>query len=154
MTTETLADFFTAGKADVPEDNALTAAAHEYLAARTAKEAVEESLKTASARQQNAEDLLLRLMAAAGVKSLRLDDGAGSDVLISEATSTYYSAASGMLDDGAFYAWLLRAGGHDLVKRTIHHASFSSFCRELVEAGRAIHPAVKVATKKQVRMKR
>ena len=58
------------------------------------------------------------------------------------------------LDDNSVMSWLLRMGGHDLVKRTIHHGSFTGFCREVVESGRAVHPSVKVVQKRVVRVKK
>ncbi len=130
----------------------LTTAAHLYLEARRAKEQAEDNLKRKNALLAEAEQELRRVMDDAGIKSLKIDHD-GHDVALTASESSYYAAPAGALEDSRFYLWLLRAGGQDLVKRTIHHASFSAFCRELVEAGKALPDEVKVATRQTVRIK-
>ena len=134
-------------------DDSLIEAAREYLAARKAEEAAIASLTLATKAMQAAEATLMAKMDETGVKSLKVQDGA-DEVSLSGSTSTYYSLPAGSLDDNSVMAWLMRCGGHDLVKRTMHHGSFTHFCREVVESGRAVHPSVKKVEKRVVRVKR
>ena len=126
-------------------------AARAYLAVRAAAARAESALKAARDQLMAAESDLLQKFEEAGVLSVKVETD-GKPVTVSSATSDYYSLPAGALEDADVHRWLLRMGGHDLVRRTIHHMSFSSFCRELAAAGKNIHPTVRKATKKVVRI--
>jgi hypothetical protein len=127
-------------------------AARRYLATRLDKEEVEKMLDESKKRLDAAEALLFAKMDEAKVHGLKLVADDGLSYSISDAKTPYYSAPPGALDDSEFYRWLLHNGGHDLVKRAIHHMSFSSFCRELVEADKNLHPTVKMVEKRSIRV--
>lgn len=132
----------------------LADAARAYLSCRKLKEEAESLVRTQADILNSAEDTLLQKMQEAGVLSVKVEDESGRPTMVSAGASTYYNLPQGALEDREIYVWLLAQGGQDLVKRSIHHASFSSFCRELVDAGRNLHPAVKVTEKKVVRVKK
>ncbi len=152
MTTEAAALF-----GDLPVNPALDegvqGAARFCLLARAEVERAEAALKKAKELLDGAERNVIDVMQQAGLSAVKLDCPGGR-VTVSLAESVYFSAPAGSLEDTGFFQWLLRSGGHDLVKRTVHHASFSSFCRELREQERSIHPAVRMIEKKQVRVKK
>jgi hypothetical protein len=133
--------------------NEVVDAAQIYLIARLKKEEAEKALRAANEELDSAESLLLGKLDEAGVKSIKVDWDGGVAAL-SASTTTYYAMPKDGLEDTNLYLWLLRAGGKDLVRRTIHHASFSSFCREVADSGRAVHPAVKRTERRVVRVKR
>ena len=135
---------------DAPPPDSLAQAAKLYLSARTDKEEVEKELRTRQDTLNNAEEILLAKFEEAGILSIKLDNGEGKPVLLYSAPSAYYAAPSGSLENPEFFLWLLRSGGQDLVKRNIHHASFSSFCRELVEQGKRVHKDVIKTDKKRI----
>ena len=128
----------------VPPDT-LSWAAADFLHLRKCKDEAEERAAQARALLEEAQERLLQLMAVGNVSSLRV-----GDVLLSAATRGYYSLPAGALDDPAVANWLYSAGGQDLLKRSVHPQTFSSFCRELVEGGHALHPAVRQALKRVV----
>jgi hypothetical protein len=78
----------------------------------------------------------------------------GPPVTLSSVTSKRFSAPVGLLEDKAFVGWLVRAGGQDLIKRTMHHMSFSGFCRELQDQGRPLHAGVRMIEMKNIRVLR
>ncbi len=138
---------------DLPQtQDGVAKAARVYLTLRQSRTEAEDLLKAHTAGLAGAESELLRQMALAGVKSLKVDGGDGKTVSVAASTSEYYSLPAGALDDTEIFTWLLRAGGHDMVKRTIHHASFNGFCRELAADGRSIHPSVKKVEMKKIRV--
>ena len=135
-----------------------------YLDARRAKEDKEAELKSASETFAQAELALLRAMDGADVKSLKVEH-AGVTAALTKTQSTYYSLPAGALDDPDIMAWLKERGGADLLKQTIHHATFSSLCKELVENQAALfdgvnpvdnplHPAIKVAERRGIMMRK
>ena len=132
-----------------PLPDALVSAASAYLAARKAREEAEALVSATGKDLAAAEEALLRKMDEAKVGSLKLDGD-----LLSASTSTHYAIPAAMLEDAGFLTWLLRAGGHDLVKRSIHPQTFSGWCREIVGAGKTTHPAVKINTRRCVRLKK
>lgn len=152
MSQEELAAMF--GHAEeAPAADDVAALARAYLAERHEKESAEILLKNATERLEKAESALIARMAEVGVKSIKIEDG-GFAIGLTSTISHHYSAPVGSLEDGDFFRWLLRSGGHDLVRRNIHHASFSSFCRELTEAGRPIHEIVKIVERKTIKVKK
>ncbi len=126
---------------------ALEEAAQAYLGARMATEEAERALKQAQTHQEASELRLLREMEAQGIAS-HPTGGARLDAT----TSTYYALPEGGLDDSLLYAWLVRNGGRDLVRRVVHSGSFTHFCRKLEAAGRGIYPGVKKVQKRLVRL--
>jgi hypothetical protein len=128
-------------------------AARSYLERRANKECQEAALKLANEQMAAAEDVLLRKLDEAGVLSVKLDDE-GKKTLLASSTTTYYSVPAGALDNPEVVRWLYNNGGRDLLRNTLHHASFSAFCRELAEKGRSLHPLVKVANKRSIKMRK
>lgn len=163
QTESSLVDLF-ANPSESDSQFIVVARAKAYLDARRAKEGQENALKDASQKLQDAELQLLRAMDGAGMKSMKLDH-AGETVAMSQTSSTYYSLPAGGIDDPAILAWLDEQGGSDLLKKSIHHATFSSFCKEIVdqsikamdESGVAInplHPAVKIAERRGIMLRK
>ena len=149
MTAETLRELFAP-----PADDSLAAAARSYLSYRDRADAAEDALKIASGQLKAAEDALLQAMQAAGVSSLKIDAPNGGSSQVTAVATKYYSLAQAMFDDPTVLEWLTRAGGIDLIKRTVHAQSFGAFCREIAEAGHPLHEQVKVLERKSVRVKK
>ena len=140
----------------------VVARARVYLAARKRKEALEEEAKAANAAFRQAEDELQRTMHACSVPSIAIDDD-GRTASLSRVSTTVYSLPAGWQDSPAFIAWIEEAGGMDLCKPSIHHSTFSSFCRELVaqsaqSAGEVVvnplHPTVVVVERRGIQMRK
>lgn len=140
-----------AGSAEMSQEQVVKLA-RVYLDARRRHEEADMAIKKLAEQRQKAESDLVIAMESAGVKGLKVDHD-GSTVGISQTKSVYYSLPSGSLDDAEIMAWIKTAGGADLVKSTIHHSSFSSFCREIVSQEQALHPSVKVAEKRGVQVR-
>ncbi len=135
----------------------VVAMARNYLVARRFKEDKESEEKLAGEKLRQAESDLLRAMDQAGVKSLAIDDD-GKTAKLSQTQSTYYSLPAGAIDDEGVMQWLNEAGAKDIIKRTIHHATFSSFCKELADmaamGGLPLHPSVKIAEKRGIQLRK
>ena len=127
----------------------VTSSARVYLDLRRQVDDAEAALKTLRSRMDTAESAFLAKLDECGLSSVKLADGTA----LTSSTSNYYALPAGALEDASVMLWLIRMGGRDLVKRTIHHQSFSGFCRELAEDGKSMHPAVKLAQRRGVRMK-
>ena len=138
---------------DTPTDS-LVAAARYYLDCRARKEDNERLAKDLGERLGQAETELLRKLDEAGVLSVKVETTEGKSAMISAATSTHYRLPSGHLEDSNFMLWLLRNGGQDMVRRTVHHATFSSFCREIAEQGKTIPSPVVATTMRTLRVLR
>ena len=151
-TESSLADLFPATESNADQVSAM---ARVYLEARKAREEAEAVSKRLWAALEAAENNLLETMAVAGVKSIKVEHD-GLVVGISTTSSTYYSLPPGAIDDDVIVEWLKAKGGGDLIKNTIHHSSFSAFCRELVDAAgpAELLPAVKVAERRGVQVRR
>ena len=135
--------------ADPAAGEDVAALARAYLAARSAREQAEEEAKKRAREQAAAEEALLKRMQEAGLSSLKVEQDAGR-ATVSAATQQHFNLPAGLLEDASVMAWLLKAGGHDLVKRTVHPSTFSAFCRELRAQGRAVHPGVKAVERRYV----
>jgi hypothetical protein len=138
-TTNDLAALFSSP--DAPSEPLIAAARH-YLAKRQVVERQEEALGAAKEEKDRAETELLRLLDQAKTLSVKIQVDGGPPVMVTSATHRYYRAPTGAADDNDFLLWLLRSGGHDLVKRTINPQSFTAFCRELREQERPLHSRV------------
>jgi hypothetical protein len=147
QTTPTLEDLF---GAPITGTDAVAKAARIYLEVRKIKEEQEQHLKDCNESLRTAETALFQKMDEARTVSVKLDDG----TLVSTSTSTKYNLPAGGLDNDDLKQWMIVAGGQDLLKTTIHHASFSSFCKELVEQGKQLPEAVKSITLRTVRVTR
>jgi hypothetical protein len=143
-----LASLFGQGD-DAAPSGSLTDAARAYLMARAIRDTAEDVLKERNEALRKAEGTLLGLMDEQGVKSLKLDVD-GKPVALTASTTVRYALPPDALENSAFFLWLLRNGGQDLVKRTVHWATFSSFCKELAEAGKTVHPTVRQTTQRTV----
>ena len=155
MTEDDLATFF---GDDAASQEVVIARAKAFLDARRKKEVAEEELKRLSAGVTNCELELIRAMDAAGVKSLKIEH-AGQTAGLSQTQTTYYSLPAGTIDEPDFMEWLKDAGGSDILKHTIHHSTFSAFCKELVSHSAdgdngLLHPAVKVAERRGVMVRK
>ena len=135
-----------------PAPNVATAA-RTYLGCRRAREEAEAAAKRAREVLDAAEIYLLHSMDAAGLLAVRIEDQDGRPVNLTSSVSTHYSIAVGQLDDAGVFAWLSESGGADLVKKTIHHGTFSAFCRELAEAEKPLHQAVKLVERREIRVR-
>jgi hypothetical protein len=131
----------------LPADAARQAASA-YLAARQRREKAELALKTASEQEVAAEQLLLGALDAAHLGGVALPSG---DRMTS-VTVSHYSLPGGGLDRQDIRLWLLRQGGHDIIRSVVDRHDLSKLCRGLVEKGRAIHPDVRVVTKRTIRL--
>lgn len=127
--------------------------ARAYLACRKHREAAEEALKRIREQADEAELELMTAMELSGLLSVRVQDEDGKPVTLSPASTTYYSLPAGSLEDAVILRWLMTSGGDQLVKKTIHHATFSSFCRELVESGKDLPVNVKITARKYVQVR-
>lgn len=144
------------GEDPMATQETVVARAKAYLTCRRLKEEAEALAKQQGAQLAIAEEELVRAMNGADVKSIKLDHE-GQRASISQTSTVYYSLPPGALDDADIFAWLEKNGGHDLVKRSIHHATFSSLCKELCEQGKpadVLHPAVKIVEKRGVMLRR
>lgn len=126
---------------DAPSTD-LVGAARAVLSCRQEVDDIEKVLGNAKKALRNSEDLLGGLLEQSGVLSVKVDQEGGTPVTLSLSQKTYYALLAGSLEQRDVHLWLLRAGGHDIIRKTIHHATFSAFCRELVTQGRNLHPAI------------
>jgi len=126
-----------------PPSPALQAAARAVLEGRRRMEELVRQTDDAKKRLAAAETTLINLL---GSESRRNIEMAG--VLLSPAISQHYRIAPADLDKPGFVAWLLRSGGHDLLKRTVEERAFSHFCRALAASGKTLHPLVTVFVKR------
>ena len=132
----------------------VVALAKSYLESRLARDNADKVAADATKQLVSSEQELLRVMRSAGVKSLKVEH-LGKMVLLTQKESTYYSAPAGSLDIPEFLQWLEAAGGKDLIKNTIHHATFSSFCKELKESGdMPLHKLVNVLDRRSISMRK
>lgn len=135
---------------DSPEQQlSLSRMAQAYLAARKIAEDAENSAKLARERRDRIELDLLQRMEEAKTLSLKIEDG-DQHALLSASKRTFYSLPQEGLSNESLRDWLDSNGGGDAVKLSIHAQTFSSFCNQMVENGKEIHPAVRVAEKKTV----
>jgi hypothetical protein len=137
--------------ANSPEAATLADVARAYLKARKMKDEADELAKMQGVALDRAEEEFRKQAEAAGVKSIKVEFD-NLTFTVSTSKSDYYAVPPGALDDNNFVVWMMRSGGQDLIKRTVHHASFSSHCRELVAAGKTLFPNLKVTEKKTVRV--
>jgi hypothetical protein len=120
--------------------------AESFLAIRGQVAQGEACLKLLREHLLQAEQQLLLALDASGLKSLTLP---GGETLAATSRSSYTIPAAA-LEDPQVFLGLLRAGGRDLVRRHVDPRSFSAFCRKAAKAGRHVHPAVKVFTRRTV----
>lgn len=120
-----------------------------YLAARKYAEEAENSAKLARERRDRIEMELIQRMEEAKTLSLRIEDGERS-ALLSSSVRNFYSLPQEGLSNESLRDWLDENGGGDAVKLSIHAQTFSSFCNQMRENGKDIHPAVRVAEKKTI----
>lgn len=143
----------------------VVAKARAYLDARKADEEAEAEKSRRYKILEQAETELIRAMDAAGVKSLKIDHDGVANNGISQTKKVNYSLPAGSLDNPDVMEWLLLNGGADIVKLTVHHATFGSFCKELVEQASAklgvespiinpLHPLVKVAERRGIMLRK
>lgn len=164
MTTETISqDDLASLFEDSGNQELLVAKAKAYLHRRKVKEDMEAILKEESEKFQQSESELVQAMTAAGVKSLKIEHDGKTNAL-TQSTSVYYSLPAGSIDNPDIMAWLQENGAKDIIKSSIHHATFSSFCKELVEnasqqfSGETVlnplHPAVKIAERRGIMLRK
>jgi hypothetical protein len=118
----------------------LIARSRAYLDARKLKEDAELLAKRQGEILNQAETELLRAMDGAQVKSLKIEHD-GKLCGLTQTKKTFYSlpkagdyeGAPTFIEDPIMLEWLDEHGGTDLIKKTIHHATFSSFCKELAD---------------------
>ncbi len=152
IVTETAADLFGAATGDEGRDH-LVALARQYLDEEKYVEQLEAALKEEKERRDTAETALFRKMEELRTLSVKVEVDGHRPITLSAVVSKHYAAPGGALEDNNFFTWLLRSGGGDLVRRTIHHSTFSGFVRELAEAGRPLHTLVKIVERKCIRKK-
>lgn len=135
----------------------VVARAKAYLDARRLKEDAEKLASRQGELLAQAELELLRAMDGAQVKSLKVEHN-GSLNGLSQTQSTYYSLPGGAMEEAEFMDWLTSHGGEDLIKKTIHHSTFSSFAKELVSQAEGktevLHPSVKIAERRGVMLRK
>jgi hypothetical protein len=138
----------------------LTTLARQFVEARIAKETAEAVLKEANDLVMRAEAALGQAMKSNGMTSMTIEVGGQKKKLVSTQTM-YYSLPPGALDDEAIREWLELSGGVDIIKNTVHHSTFSSFCKEIVEkaagegyTGSVLHPAVKTAVRSGIQLRK
>lgn len=130
-------------------EEGLASPAGEYLAAREALARAEKAQALARQALEEAEQKLHDAMTAAGTSSFAY----GGETLTASRHS-YYSLPAGALDEADVYRWLVVTGGRDLVRRTVHAGSLTAHCRRLEEAGRHVHPRLRLVVKKVIKLKR
>lgn len=140
---ESVAELFT-HTATVDDQAGLDLLTRNYLDLRRQVEEKETELKERKEALDRAERDCLHKMAECGVLSVRIEVEDSSPRTVSSTSRKVYAAPSGCLENNDFFRWLLRNQGSDLVKRTIHHATFSRFCRELAEQNKPLHKDVKL----------
>ncbi len=133
-----IADLFPAVRtADTTE--AVHVAAKAFLDARAAKQDADAAAKAAGENLDKAEETLLAILAAN-----KIPVWVESEFRLSILPKTHYSVLVDTIrEDRKFRAWLKRTGGWDLVKESVHPQSFAKFCRELVDAGKTLNPAIR-----------
>ncbi len=136
-----------------PDQDDLATMARNVLVARDGVRHAEALVAKLKKALSVAEDDLIRLMQAQAVQSIKVENDLGVPCLLTNGTSNHYQLPAGSLEDTSVLTWIMRQGGEDLVRRTVHHASFSAFCRELVAAGKPIHARVKLVARRVVRVK-
>jgi len=146
----------------------VVAKARAYLDARKADEEAETEKSRRYKILEQAETELIRAMDAAGVKSLKIDHDGVANNGISQTKKVNYSLPAGSLDNPDVMEWILLNGGADIVKSTIHHATFGSFCKELVEQSvqkfghgdpaatimNPLHPLIKIAERRGIMLRK
>lgn len=146
MTTQEETDLASLFDDPCEDQNALLSLAKTYLDARRFKDEAEAIEKQAGQRLEATKEQLIRAMKSAGVKSLKIDHD-GKTQGLTHTNTTYYSLPAGGIDDESVLEWIEQAGGNGIVKHTVHHMTFSSFCREIKDNplnGVGLHPLVKV----------
>ncbi len=140
-----------------PEDEisqeVVLARAKAYLDARRAKEAAEVDLSNLTKSLTEAEAALILAMDGADVKGLKIEHR-GEVAALSQMRSVYFSLPPGGISDANVLAWITDNGGKDIMKPAIHHATFSSFCKELVDQGKVIPPMIKVAERRGIQLRK
>jgi len=156
-----IADMFTDPFAS---PDTLSVHARAFVEARIAKDTAEAVLKEANDLVMRAEAALMQSMKQNGMKSMGIEIDGKAWKLVTTKTP-YYSLPKDANDrpimDQGLLDWLELSGGADLVKSTIHHATFSSFCKELIDnavsqghTGSVLHPSIKEAVRSGVQMRK
>jgi hypothetical protein len=122
-------------------------AAH-YLDARQKVEAAKRDLADAQASLDTTESYLLSALDAAGLKSIRLNNG---ELITASQRIDYRIPGERDLE---ILHWLSCCGGKPLIKKTVAWQTFSGWCGERVKAGKSIHPAVAVSTRRVVSVRK
>lgn len=133
-------------------DSSLSGLARDYLAARQTSEDARKVAAEANEREKHIEGDLIRRMAEAGVKSIKLDEGQS---IASVATTDYRlppEAEATRRED--VIRWLRHCRGGSLVKKTVAWQSFSAWCRERATEGKPMHEGVTVAERQYISVRK
>jgi len=121
-------------------------AAQSFLRCQKDQQAARAALTVANTSLRRAEEELLRQLDQAGQKTVTVEG-----VELTAAQISHYRLVANALDDREVMTWLLRQGGHDLVKHTVDVHLFSGFCRQLVLAGKPILNKVRRVIRRYIR---
>jgi hypothetical protein len=86
--------------------------------------------------------------------SIKIEQEEGGHVTLSSSKQDFYSVPVDVVQTQDFRGWLALMGASDCLKQTIHPQTFASLCRELVDQQKALHPEVRFAEKKTIKMRR
>jgi len=101
-----------------------------FLTARARKEEMEAGLRQSRLDLEAAEKALLVALSAAEETTVDF-----RSYRLSVAKSRHFALVPEALDSAFTIRWIMRNGGHDLVKRSVDPRQFSHFCRALAEKG-------------------
>lgn len=124
------------GRADHPRPLQETAAA--FLLARQKKEEAEIALKMANMQLAQIEGELIAALGAREQSSVPIGER-----MLTLAKSVHFSVPVHVVEERFFQTWLLRMGGHDLLRRTLDQRGFSHLCRDLAAKSVALHPEIR-----------
>jgi hypothetical protein len=125
-------------------------AAKAFLDARAAKQQADDAAKRANELLDQAESALLAILQANKIP-LWVEDG----FKLSASKKEFYSVlVDTVREDKGFRRWMKRMKGWDLVRETVHPQSFAKWCRELVEAGKRLNPAIRKAEQQVISVRK
>jgi len=127
--------------ADSDSDPDLYNLAKRVLACRAKEDEAKAAYEDARNAAQNAENVLLRALEQAKLKSVRLPSGE----LLTITSKVQYSLPNKDMEEQRHevMVWLRRCGLGSMVEEAIHQSTLTKVCRERVEQGKDINPLIK-----------